>query len=199
MKSIALFGLTGQGIESAGEILTSVLQSQGYTHRSWRDFSTIIRGGYTAFEVYIAKEGEEVPPPRIETIDIVVVWDDDGSRRYLPRLKDKNLLFGPSSAALVPPENQGDPPNLGFNVWSLGIISGYLGIPFQLIEAEVNSRFRGQSNYELVQQGYNFGKRKSTGNLMTSTSLDNVTLSGNDALCLGAIAGGVRHYFEKLS
>ncbi|GEN36638.1 2-oxoacid:acceptor oxidoreductase family protein [Aneurinibacillus danicus] len=194
MKSAALLGLTGQGIETAGEILSSILQSQGYSHRAWRDFSTIIRGGHTAFEIYISEEGEESPPPRIEAIDIAVVWDDEGAKRYLPRVKDKGLLFGPSTTTLVPEENREESPKLGFNVWSLGIIAGYLGIPFSLIEEAVNARFRGESNNKLAHRGYLLGQSKAK-DILKPSSLSNVTISGNDALCLGAIAGEVRHYF----
>lgn len=56
MISVAIAGLTGQGIETAGEILSSSLNKLGYTHRAWRDFSTIIRGGHTLFELYISEK-----------------------------------------------------------------------------------------------------------------------------------------------
>ncbi|WP_047152885.1 2-oxoacid:acceptor oxidoreductase family protein [Aneurinibacillus tyrosinisolvens] len=195
MKTAALFGLTGQGIETAGEILSSILQSQGYSHRAWRDFSTIIRGGYTAFEIYISEEGEESPPPRIEAIDIAVVWDDEGAKRYVSRLEDKGLLFGPKITQLVPPENQEECPKLGFNVWALGVIAGYVGIPFDLVNEEVGSHFKDEKNHDLVYRGYVLGRSKTKNDDLKPTFIENVTISGNDALSLGAIAGEVRHYF----
>jgi 2-oxoglutarate/2-oxoacid ferredoxin oxidoreductase subunit alpha len=195
MKTAALMGLTGQGIETAGEILSSILQSQGYSHRAWRDFSTIIRGGHTAFEIYISEEGEESPPPRIEAIDIAVVWNDEGAKRYVSRVKDKGQLFGPKSTQLVPSENQEECPKLGFNVWALGVVAGYLGIPFDRLNEAVSSRFKDEKNHDLVYRGYTLGRFKNNNNDLKPIRLENVTISGNDALSLGAIAGEVRHYF----
>ncbi|MBP1931137.1 2-oxoglutarate ferredoxin oxidoreductase subunit alpha [Ammoniphilus resinae] len=195
MKTAALFGLTGQGIETAGEILSNIMRSQGYTHRAWRDFSTIIRGGHTAFEIYISEKGEEAPPPRIETIDIAVVWDDEGAKRYLPRMADSAMLFGSMNTTMVPEENRGETPKLGFNVWSLGVIAGYLGIPFPLLEDSINQHFAGELNQNLAHRGYILGQFKNKGNTVTNKLSDLVTISGNDALSLGAIAGDVRHYF----
>lgn|GEM_PF-2537648 len=195
MKTAALFGLTGQGIETAGEILSNILRSQGYTHRAWRDFSTIIRGGHTAFEIYISEEGEATPPPRIEKIDIAVVWDDEGAKRYLPRMTDHVMIFGSSNVTQIQEENREETPKLGFNVWGLGIIAGYLGIPFSLLEDSINQHFAGESNQNLAHRGYILGQFKNKGNALTSKPSSHVSISGNDALSLGAIAGDVRHYF----
>jgi 2-oxoglutarate/2-oxoacid ferredoxin oxidoreductase subunit alpha len=195
LKSIALFGLTGQGIETAGEILSKVIQSLGYTHRNWRDFSTIIRGGNTSFEIYIADKFETDSPPRIEEIELAVVWSDEGVHRYLPRLKDKSMIFGPDTVKGVPSQHQGNPPKLGFNVWALGIISGYLGIPLQQVLTEVEGKFKKGKNTDLLEAGYQLGLTVGTEEPLVDLSIENATISGNDALCLGAIAGGVRHYY----
>lgn len=195
MKSIALFGLTGQGIETAGEILSKVIETLGYTHRNWRDFSTIIRGGNTSFEIYIVDKFESESPPRLEQIDLAVVWTDEGVTRYFPRLKDSSMIFGPENVKGIPNNHQGKPPKLGFNVWALGIISGHLGIPFEKVKAEVEIRFRKGKNTELFEAGYQLGLTVKTEDPLIDLGIENATISGNDALCLGAIAGGVRYYY----
>ncbi|WP_142383600.1 2-oxoacid:acceptor oxidoreductase family protein [Bacillus sp. V5-8f] len=195
MKSIALFGLTGQGIETAGEILSKAIEALGYAHRNWRDFSTIIRGGNTSFEIYIADKFEAEPPPRIEEIDLAVVWNEEGADRYLSRLKDKAMIFGPENVKSISSEHQGNSPKLGFNVWALGIVSGYLGIPYQQVEVEVERRFKKGRNTDLLDAGYQLGLFVTTAEPLTNLSIENATISGNDALCLGAIAGDVRYYY----
>ncbi|MDQ0339960.1 2-oxoglutarate ferredoxin oxidoreductase subunit alpha [Caldalkalibacillus uzonensis] len=195
MKSIAISGLTGQGIETAGEILSSVVNSLGYRHRTWRDFSTIIRGGHTSFEIYIADKEEGLLPTRVKHLNLAVVWNDEGVQHYQHRVKEKNRMFGSSKAKGILPENQVDVPNLGFNVWSLGLIAAYLGIPLELLKSEVSTRFKGKSNEELLVQGFQLGKTIETDQPLVPLDSENVILSGNDALCLGAIAGGVRHYY----
>ncbi|NEU30920.1 hypothetical protein GN156_09035 [bacterium LRH843] len=195
MKSIAISGLTGQGIETAGEILSSVVNKLGYSHRSWRDFSTIIRGGQTLFEMYIAENDDELPPPRMEKIDLAVVWDNEGALRYETRVKDQSMLFGSTKATSLLIENQEDVPNLGYNVWSLGLISGYLGISFEIVQLEVAARFKGDKNVELLKIGYQEGQKIEIEKPLTDKLSENIIISGNDALCLGAIAGDVRHYY----
>ncbi|MFJ7726831.1 2-oxoacid:acceptor oxidoreductase family protein [Neobacillus sp. NPDC097160] len=195
MKSIALFGLTGQGIETAGEILSKVIESLGYTHRNWRDFSTIIRGGNTSFEIYIADKFVTESPPRMEEIDLAVVWTDEGVDRYLSRLKDKSMVFGPDNVKSIPSEHQGNPPKLGFNVWSLGIICGHLGIPYHLVKTEVEMKFKKGKNTDLFEAGYQLGLTVLSESPLIDLGIENATISGNDALCLGAIAGDVRYYY----
>ncbi|MCM3766141.1 2-oxoacid:acceptor oxidoreductase family protein [Neobacillus niacini] len=195
MKSIALFGLTGQGIETAGEILSKLIESLGYTHRNWRDFSTIIRGGNTSFEIYISDQYESDSPPRLETIDMAVVWTDEGVNRYLPRLKDHSMIFGPENVKDIPVAHQGKPPKLGFNVWALGIITGYLGISFEKVKVEIEHKFKKGKNTELFEAGYQLGLTVACENPLQDLSVENATISGNDALCLGAIAGDVRYYY----
>lgn len=194
MKSIAISGLTGQGIETAGEILAIALNKLGVTHRSWRDFSTIIRGGHTLFEMYIADQDESLPP-RIEKIDLAVVWDDQGVEVYKDKVKNEAMLFGAKKATSLPDENKEDVPNLGYNVWSLGLISGFLGIPNEIVLDEVKSRFKQKENEELFQLGYERGLKVQTDLPIRNRNNDNVLISGNDALSLGAIAGDVRHYY----
>jgi 2-oxoglutarate/2-oxoacid ferredoxin oxidoreductase subunit alpha len=195
LKSIALFGLTGQGIETAGEILSQLIESLGYAHRNWRDFSTIIRGGNTSFEIYISDQFETDSPPRLETIDLAVVWTDEGADRYLPRLRDPSMIFGPANVKDIPISHQGNPPKLGFNVWALGIITAYLGIPFEKVMVEVENRFKKGKNTELFEAGYQLGLTIASEDPLQDLSIENATISGNDALCLGAIAGDVRYYY----
>lgn len=195
MKSIALFGLTGQGIETAGEILSKSIESLGYTHRSWRDFSTIIRGGNTSFEIYIADKFDTESPPRQEQIDIAVVWTDAGVDTYLPRLREKEMIFGTSKVKHIPEEKQGNPPKLGYNVWALGIVSGYLGLPSRSVADEVEKRFKKGNNLELFESGYQLGASFQVDEPLMDLSIENATISGNDGLVLGAVAGGVRHYY----
>lgn len=194
MISVAIAGLTGQGIETAGEILSSSLNKLGYTHRAWRDFSTIIRGGHTLFELYIS-EKKDNPPPRMEKIDVAVVWDDVGAALYRKKISDEKLLFASMKAHSVRDENREDVPTLGYNVWSLGIISGYLGLPRHIVFEEVKRRFKRAENERLFLSGYERGCKVQRKHPLIGVKADHVILSGNDALSIGAIAGGVRHYY----
>ena len=49
-------GQQGEGIESCGEIMSSILASQGYSLYSQRLFASRIKGGHTTFALRIALE-----------------------------------------------------------------------------------------------------------------------------------------------
>ncbi|WP_216831141.1 2-oxoacid:acceptor oxidoreductase family protein [Alkalihalobacterium elongatum] len=196
MKSFAILGLTGQGIETGGEILSNVLKVLGYKHRVWRDFSTIIRGGHTAYEIYISEDDTNEPPPRLEKIDLAIVWDNEGLKRYKDRVKDETFLFASSQVtSTLEAKNKLDIPKIGFNVWAVGLITGALGISFEEVEQEIQRRFKDQKNQDLFYKGFELTKTRCIGRPLIKRDVENVTISGNDALSLGAIAGGVRHYF----
>ncbi|WP_158211603.1 2-oxoacid:acceptor oxidoreductase family protein [Alkalihalobacterium alkalinitrilicum] len=196
MKSFAILGLTGQGIETGGEILSNVLKTLGYKHRVWRDFSTIIRGGHTAYEIYISEDDEIELPPRLEKVDLAIVWDDEGVKRYKDRVKNEYSIYGSKQVTnTVEEKNILDIPKIGFNVWAVGVITGALGISFKEVQQQIQQRFKDQKNQDLFYEGFQLTKTRCVGRPLLKRDTEYASISGNDALSLGAIAGGVRHYF----
>lgn len=196
MKTVALSGLTGQGVETAGEMLASMLAQKGLNYRTWRDFSTIIRGGITSYEIAIVEsevENKGANPARTRAVDVAVVFDDEGACVYRSRMALDGHLFGSQHVSELQHESTEEVPKLGYNIWALGLISGALGIDQETLLATVLEKFPDDDNRLLAMRGYRKGL---TCRIMEerSGSQDMVRMSGNQALSLGALAGGVRFY-----
>lgn len=193
---LAVCGYTGQGVETAGDIFIELLRQEGRAYRSWRDFSTIIRGGLTAFEVYLDETAVGEAPARLGSVDVAVVWDDACLARYQPRLGASGRAFGSEKATGVPGPERADCPKIGFNLWALGVLAQRSGIDLTKTLDAARRRFPDEANQEWVRQGYRLAQDTGHGTreVSFSSAADMVSLSGNDALCLGAIMGGVRFY-----
>lgn len=187
---LAISGYTGQGVETAGEMLLELLARQGRRFRAWRDFSTIIRGGLTAFEVYLGPYGAGEAPWRRTPVDVVVGWDDEALAAYRGRVRPDGV-WGGRKAASVPPARQTDAPAVGFNVWALGLLARAAGIPRPALVDAVVRRFGDGPNRAWAEGGYEAFAGPAAAD---EAGEDTVVLSGNDALSLGAVAGGVRFY-----
>ncbi|MCL6599163.1 MAG: 2-oxoacid:acceptor oxidoreductase family protein [Alicyclobacillus macrosporangiidus] len=192
---IAICGYTGQGVETAGAILSEVLRAQGRRFRTWRDFSTIIRGGLTSFEAYVDEDTGGEAPARLHVVDVAVVWDDQAAERYLDRVRQVAGLYGSSSVDQVPKTNRDALDHMGFNLWALGVVACKLGLSLDEVESAAMAHFKQRVNLEPLRRGYaKAAGATHPGMVQRSAAPDKVILSGNDALCLGAIHGGVRIY-----
>ena len=196
MKTVALSGRTGQGVETAGEMLAALLSQHGLSYRTWRDFSTVIRGGSTAYEISIVEPDDgridHNNAPRTSAVDLAVVFDDEGAQAYRRRLTPEGNLLGSQHVSGLLPENSEASPHLGYNLWALGVIAGALGFEEETLATAVSQRFPDPTNLGLATRGYQKGQLHQIFRVQKSD--DMVRMSGNQALCLGAIAGGVRFY-----
>ncbi|MCL6516528.1 2-oxoacid:acceptor oxidoreductase family protein [Alicyclobacillus sp.] len=209
---IAICGYTGQGVETAGAILSEVLRAKGRRFRTWRDFSTIIRGGLTSFEAYVDEGAGGEAPARSEAVDVAVVWDEAAAARYRHRVRDASGWFGAASVEWIPSGQRESLDSLGFNLWALGVVSCKLGLALAEVERAAQEHFHHPVSLDPLRRGYERARGgpgasacppaaafnpvaiEGTGTDDAVAPPDTVTLSGNDALCLGALHGGVRIY-----
>lgn len=195
---IAICGYTGQGVETAGTILSQLLESHGMVFRTWRDFSTIIRGGLTSFEAYLDDDYSGEAPARSSRVDTAVVWDNAALDRYAHRVADISDVYGSAIVSGISEANQDACDKLGFNLWALGIVAAKIGIPLPDVQSAVDAYFRSSVDTAVLIRGYEkaaeHGELRRVLRAPDSQSGPVVTMSGNDALCLGAVQGGVRFY-----
>ncbi len=190
MPSIAINGRTGQGVETAGEMLATLMTAQGMPHRTWRDFSTIIRGGLTSFEVYTDTAGGGTVT-RSDRVEVAVVFDQEGLDRYVSRLAPGGRLFAGQSLPQV--GEWRECPRLGYNLWALGIAAGAFHLDRQEMRDAIAARFPGAESLGLAEDGYARGTALGLGSA-SERGAELVDLTANQALALGALSGGVRFY-----
>lgn len=213
MISWKIGGEQGEGIDSTGDVLSTVANRMGYFVYGYKHFSSRIKGGHTTYKVRISATPVEAA---IEHTDILVALNQDTINQHAEELLGGILLadsaFGPQlpegiSATLIALPLTEIAKSHGSivmrNMVSVGASAALLNLPVDPFLAYVESKFsrKGEevvkSNQDAFLDGYHrtrdeFGDTSSHISLGDPTAGDRLVLTGNDAIALGAIAGGCR-------
>lgn len=205
-------GEQGEGIDSTGDVLSTVVSRMGYFVYGYKHFSSRIKGGHTTYKVRIANKPIEAAT---ETSDILVALNQDSINQHAAEL-DGGLVLADSAFKPELPEGT-DAKLIALplteiakahgsvvmrNMVSVGASAALLNLPSDPFLAYVDSKFsrKGEeivrANQEALLEGYNRIHSEYAG--LSSLELeepvpgDRLVITGNDALALGAIAGGCR-------
>jgi len=205
-------GEQGEGIDSTGDVLSTVANRMGYFVYGYKHFSSRIKGGHTTYKVRIDTQPVE---SAIEHTDILVALNQDTINKHAWELNG-GLLLADSAFGPVLPEGikatlialplteiaKSHGSVVMRNMVSVGASAALLNLPAEPFLAYVDSKFsrKGaeivQSNQEALMDGYNRIKGEFAGlsqlALGKAVPGDRLILTGNDAIALGAIAGGCR-------
>lgn len=209
-----LGGRTGEGIESAGELLARAAKNDGRYANTFREFPSVIKGGYTSCEVRLANWPASA---RGDTVDICIALDAEAVRRIAPELTEGGLLL---YDAVIPPDRLPTPHSPGQrwlavpltdlarqqgdritrNMVALGMSARILHIDLELLKVAVERKFADKGervlagNLKAVEAGWQHAERLDLDLPVGRASLpdDMVLASGNDALAFGALSAGCR-------
>lgn len=208
-------GQQGEGIESCGEILATILAKEGYSLYSQRLFASRIKGGHTTFALRIAREQIMTVG---ETIDFLVALDqetvdmhgkevrkggfiicDSKVKPNFDAFKDSGItcLSLPISETAM---KQGT--LLMRNIVALGMSVALLGFETDMFLKAIKAKFAKKSqdiidkNLAAFEDGHSLVMEQ-LGDVEVDTlekpePKDQMFLLGNEALALGAIAAGSR-------
>mgnify|MGYP001952120389 FL=1 len=207
-------GQQGEGIDSAGEILSSALNRKGYYLYGYRHFSSRIKGGHSNTKIRISIE----PVSAIsDDLDILVAFDqetidlnahelikggivlaDEKFKPQLPQGIEANLLAVPFTKIAQ---------EVGMaqmkNMVAVGGSIALLGVTIDAFQEVIEERFgrKGakivEKNMEAISKGYQYVQDLIKDDfpdlkLEPSDGKKRLYMIGNDAIALGAIAGGAR-------
>lgn len=207
-------GQQGEGIDSAGEILSTALNRKGYFLYGYRHFSSRIKGGHSNTKIRISVQ----PVSSIsDDLDILVAFDQETIDLNAHELNDKGIIladekFKPSlpegiQARLLAVPFTKIAREAGMaqmkNMVAVGGSSALLGVDIDAFREVIEERFlrKGEKivakNMEAISEGYQFVKDQITSDfpdfeLEHSDGKKRLYMIGNDAIALGAIAGGAR-------
>lgn len=209
-------GQQGEGIESCGEILASILAKEGYSLYSQRLFASRIKGGHTTFALRIAAE----PIATIgEGVDFLVALDQETVDLHGAEVHpggviicdakvkpDFSAMAGKDVACLSLPITQtalNGGTLLMRNVVALGMSAALLDFDTKPFIEAITMRFAKKSheiiekNLEIFAEGYRLVSEQKSAmasfeHLPTPERKDQLFLMGNEAIGLGAIAAGSR-------
>ncbi|MCA0988118.1 2-oxoacid:acceptor oxidoreductase subunit alpha [Guptibacillus algicola] len=207
-------GQQGEGIDSTGEIFAIALNRMGYYLYGYRHFSSRIKGGHTNNKIRVStKEVRAVS----DDLDMLIAFDQETIDVNGHELHSDGIIIADAKFKPVKPEDCKATlvavpfteiatelgTSLMKNMVAIGATSAALGIDTETYKAVVDEIFgrKGEkvvnSNMEAIQRGADAFLETAGGNLKAlslkkADGKNRMFMIGNDAIALGAIAGGAR-------
>ncbi|MBS4211806.1 MULTISPECIES: 2-oxoacid:acceptor oxidoreductase subunit alpha [Neobacillus] len=207
-------GQQGEGIESTGEIFAIALNRLGYYLYGYRHFSSRIKGGHTNNKIRVSTtEVRSIS----DDLDILVAFDQETIDVNYKELHSKGLIladakFGPTkpedteaSLFVVPFTEIATElgTSLMKNMVAIGATAAVLDLDIQVFEEVVREIFgkKGDQvvakNMDAIKAGFDnmkdkLGQGVEPMHLEKADGKHRMFMIGNDAIALGAIAGGCR-------
>ncbi|MEW6045588.1 MAG: 2-oxoacid:acceptor oxidoreductase subunit alpha [Bacillota bacterium] len=226
--TIRVAGESGEGVITAGEMLSWALARSGLWVTTFRTYPAEIRGGPCMFQVRFDRRPVDTP---YGPADVLIAFNDEGVTLHQDALR-------PGGVILYDRHEDGSEPQglrrdvtaravpfgqvaserlqnrLAKNMVALGATYAAMDLPLDSAKEFVSRRFasKGESvvavNVKALDLGYQFAREQleglgrlaelseaEDGALVANGSRqERMVISGNQALSIGAIAGGCRYY-----
>ncbi|MFZ5825487.1 MAG: 2-oxoacid:acceptor oxidoreductase subunit alpha [Bacillota bacterium] len=208
-------GAQGEGIDSMGEVFALTLHRVGYYIFAHRYYQSLIKGGHTNYKV---RAGTGPMQNHGDTLDILVALDELTIRENGHELAPGSVLVYdaalpeptglPAGVVLCPVPLAQIARELGSpiikNVVAVGAAAGLLGLGTASVAAVLEERFAGKGdevlelNRRALEAGSGYVTERGWRSHRGLPQLEEVPrspslfISGNEAMALGAVAGGCR-------
>lgn len=218
---IKLAGSAGQGIKTAGLILTKALKRNGFKVFGYTEYPSLIRGGHNVFQIEVF---ESIGSPLSSETDILLALDSNSIKEHTNEIPsggaliyDENTItlteeqaqsFASRSISIVAIKLLDEATKAGGNILmkntvALGALWQILNLPFESISPIISDTYNKTQemidiNLRCIKAGMDFVQVKGLNfqnNIPTHDEIKGqMVISGNEAVALGAIASGVRLY-----
>lgn len=215
--TVKIGGQAGQGIKSAGLLLSKIATRSGYYIYNYTEYPSLIRGGHNTIQVSISQDEVTAPSQKTdllvalnqETIDkhlgellpgSGILYDDRSSIDInLAKEREVNLFSMPLKQLV----DEGGGEELLSNTIALGAVAALLGGELSILKDLISEQFAAkeqqivESNQKAAELGFNFALEKFKDQIKQvipklASFVPKMVLNGNDGVALGAIAGGVQ-------
>jgi len=219
--TIKISGESGQGINSVGEIIASSLKNAGYYIFGYREYPSLIRGGYASYQIDFS---DHKINSSCSMCDFLICLDRKSVHAYLTSVVENGVLLHTASKLILSKEESDYIADKGIhieyvdayqlardigggsiiaNMIMTGICWGYLGLEYKYLEEEVRRKFGDKPEFleadlKGIEGGYTYKTQAPNCKLKLSPSKsrkDSKILTGNMAIGFGAISAGVRAYY----
>ena len=201
--NIRITGGAGQGVHTAGALISRMAVAAGYHFHATQDYMSRIRGGRNSYSVRMM----DVPARAGRAdADILLALDPGHLPNFLPGLHPNGLALsdltdvGETERVTAAPLKElavsAGSPILG-NMVGAGIVAHALGVSPQRMDQLLALEFRGdflEKNRKALRLGADWASGHLTGafRLPPAPFRSRMLLAGNEALALGAVAGGCK-------
>lgn len=201
MYNLLIGGAAGQGIETTVVMLEKFLKKSGYFVYTIRDVMSRVRGGHN---FSIVRFGNKEISSHSNVLDGIIALNEETISLHIDDLKDDGFILCDTSIktddsrAISLDMNEmakeiGNPRVSGSI--SIGVILKLFSENLDYSEEIMKSSLREQYvkiNLEAIEKGYNLVQSKYP--KLKGDFSNYMTISGNQALALGAVAGGLKFY-----
>ena len=219
---VKIAGESGMGINSVGEILAKALKNSGMFVFAYREYPSLIQGGYASYQLDISDSKINASSSEC---DVLLSFSRASLHQYLSTVRQNGSVIHSVIKNIFTPEEQSiiDTKQLKVvyiparemaiqiggnkimaNTVMLGAIWQILNLDFAQIKAMIREQFSKkpnmiEGNLSCLEAGFTQDltvlQRSSLGLRVTENFKDDLLLTGNHAIALGAVAGGVRVYY----
>jgi 2-oxoglutarate ferredoxin oxidoreductase subunit alpha len=198
--SILIGGKAGDGIRQAGQTLARLLTRIGYRIFFYDDYPSLIRGGHNFSIIRASKKKIQAHK---EKVDLIVALNQDTVEKHKHRLNPGGVILydskkveaqgvGVDFMGLVK-ELEGSP--IMRNTAALGALAKMLNIEWEMLERVITDTMdkKVDLNLKVAQSAYHQVEKA----WLSVRKLDQKMLplvSGNEAIALGAVQGGLNMY-----
>lgn len=198
--NILIGGSAGQGMDTISDFLEKSLKKKGFYVFSNKDYMSRVRGGHNYTQI---RFGTEPIYSHANELDLILALDKNTALLHLSDLKEDGSLILDDSieisdvrAVKLPLIKTATDLGIarGFTSVSAGVILKYFSLQGdvdQLFSKKLKEPLRSK-NIEAIHLGYNLidSKHKLIGKNLSN----HILINGNNAIALGAIAGGLDFY-----
>lgn len=206
--SVLIGGKAGFGIDKSGSIISYIINRLGYRVYVYRDYPSIIRGGHT---FSIIRSSSDRIYSHQNSIDCLLALNQDTINFHKSRLKNNSIIIYDADAVKceeacpvknaigIPVEKilkEEGAPQIMRNTCIIGSLSKIIGIEWSVVEQVLKKEITKEIDINLVvaRRGYD-----QVNTLIATKSLNRSPLpllTGNEAIGLGLIRGGIKTYIS---
>jgi 2-oxoglutarate ferredoxin oxidoreductase subunit alpha len=199
--TILIGGEAGQGLLTLGQLLSKALVRSGYHIVVTQDYMSRIRGGHNTFAIRVSPYPIQAP---VENADILLALDVESVTKHIRNLNDGGIIVMDATVQAdsegfdclrVPVKSLGKPAM--FNIMAAGIAAALLGLGDNLL-AETLGEEAGdllEDGLAALRAGNSWARETGISRHLPSIPPprpSRIMINGNEALALGAIAGGLK-------
>ena len=214
--TIRIAGENGEGVLTVGDVLAEALARSGLHIYTFKNLPAEIKGGASMVQVRVSDTLVRSPG---DAIDILMAWNQENYDAYIDEVRTGGVvIYDPGECEA---DESRDAQQIGVplqaitkeiikvlkskNVLAFGVLTACIGVPFEIgkrmveesrwgrrkefLESNINAL---RYSYDHVkEQGIDIGVRLPVRDPSGNAQL---IMTGNDALCMGAMAAGCRFY-----
>ncbi len=197
--SLLIGGKAGDGIDKASLVIARIFNKLGYRLYIYRDYPSLIRGGHT---FSIIRASKKKIATHLNKIDFLLALNQDTVDFHKNRLSNSSFIIYDSEAAkseglglpLAKIVKEEDAPTVMRNSCLIGAMTKALGVQWSILEEVFKKHVskKVELNLKVALRGYNEAKELKKIEVLSQPGLP--VLTGNEAVGLGLIKGGLKAY-----